>query len=85
MKKQDVFGQYGEQARAVLEALLEKFADHGVQNIEDPKVLELPPFDQIGSKTQIRRGVFGSIEQYTIAIRALENALYGNTLPQISA
>lgn len=76
VKKRDVFGQYGEQARAVLEALLDKFADHGVQDIEDTKVLELPPFDQFGSKTQIRRGIFGSIEQYTQAVQALEQALY---------
>ncbi|WP_313951065.1 EcoAI/FtnUII family type I restriction enzme subunit R [Accumulibacter sp.] len=76
VKKRDVFGKYGEQARAVLEALLDKFADHGVQDIEDAKVLELPPFDQFGSKTQIRRGIFGSIEQYTQAVHALEQALY---------
>lgn len=76
VKKRDVFGKYGEQARAVLEALLDKFADHGVQNIEDAKVLELPPFDQFGSKTQIRRGIFGSVEQYTQAIHELEKALY---------
>ncbi|WP_233827624.1 EcoAI/FtnUII family type I restriction enzme subunit R [Paraburkholderia sp. ZP32-5] len=76
VKRRDVFGKYGEQARAVLEALLEKFADHGVQDIEDAKVLELPPFDQFGSKTQIRRGIFGSIEQYTQAVQALEQALY---------
>ncbi|WP_235166931.1 type I restriction-modification enzyme R subunit C-terminal domain-containing protein [Serratia fonticola] len=59
VKKCDVFGKYGEQAKAVLEALLEKCADHGVQDIEDANVLELPPFDQFGSKTQIRRGIFG--------------------------
>ena len=76
VKKRNVFGQYGEQARAVLEALLDKFADHGVQDIEDAKVLELPPFDQFGSKTQIRRGIFGSVEQYTQAVQALEQALY---------
>lgn len=76
VKKRDVFGKYGEQARAVLEALLDKFADHGVQDIENPKVLELPPFDQIGSKTQIRRGIFGSLEQYNQAIKDLENELY---------
>ena len=76
VKKRDVFGKYGEQARAVLEALLDKFADHGVQDIEDAKVLELPPFDQFGSKTQIRRGIFGSIEQYTQAVQELEQALY---------
>nr|WP_249157602.1 DEAD/DEAH box helicase family protein [Bradyrhizobium diazoefficiens] len=76
VKKRDVFGQYGEQARIVLEALLEKFADHGVQDIEDAKVLELPPFDQLGSKTQIRRGIFGGAEQYIQAVQALEKALY---------
>jgi len=76
VKKRDLFGKYGEQARAVLEALLEKFADHGVQNIEDAKVLELPPFDQFGSKTQIRRGIFGGVEQFTQAVQALEQALY---------
>ncbi|MDP3228754.1 MAG: DEAD/DEAH box helicase family protein [Acidovorax sp.] len=76
VKKRNVFGQYGEQARAVLEALLEKFADHGVQDIEDAKVLELPPFDQFGSKTQIRRGIFGSVENYAQAVQALEHALY---------
>lgn len=76
VKKRDVFGKYGEQARAVLEALLDKFADHGVQDIEDAKALELPPFDQFGSKTQIRRGIFGSVEQYTQAVHELEQALY---------
>lgn len=76
VKKRDVFGKYGDQARAVLEALLDKFADHGVQDIEDAKVLELPPFDQFGSKTQIRRGIFGSVEQYTQAVHELEQALY---------
>ena len=76
VKKRDIFGKYGEQARAVLEALLDKFADHGVQDIEDAKVLELPPFDQFGSKTEIRRGIFGSLEQYTQAVRELEQALY---------
>jgi type I restriction enzyme R subunit len=76
VKKRDLFGQYGEQARAVLGALLDKFADHGVQDIEDAKVLELPPFDQFGSKTQIRRGIFGSVQQYTQAVHELERALY---------
>lgn len=76
VKKRDVFGKYGDQARAVLEALLDKFADHGVQDIEDAKVLELPPFDQFGSKTQIRRGIFGGVEQFTQAVQALEQALY---------
>nr|WP_200879606.1 MULTISPECIES: DEAD/DEAH box helicase family protein [Comamonas] len=79
VKKRDVFGKYGDQARAVLEALLEKFADHGVHNIEDAKVLELPPFDQFGSKTHIRRDIFGGVQQFTQAVEALEQALYAES------
>lgn len=82
VKKRDVFGKYGEQARAVLDALLDKFADHGVQDIEDAKVLELPPFDQFGSKTQIRRGIFGSVEQFTQALQELEQAIYDQNEPK---
>ncbi|MBV9108143.1 MAG: DEAD/DEAH box helicase family protein [Gemmatimonadetes bacterium] len=76
VRKRDVFGKYGKQAGAVLEALLDKFADHGVQDIEDARVLELPPFDRFGTKMQIRRGIFGGAEQYTRAVHDLERALY---------
>lgn len=76
VKKRDVFGKYGDQARTVLEALLEKFADHGIGDLEDAKVLELPPFDQIGTKTQIRRNIFGGVAQYAQAVHELEQALY---------
>ncbi len=76
VKKRNYFAKYGEQARAVLEALLEKYADHGVTDIEDPAILELPPFSALGTKTQIRRGIFGSNEAYSKAITELEQALY---------
>jgi type I restriction enzyme R subunit len=76
VRKRNIFAKYGDQARAVLEALLEKYADHGIGDIEDPKVLELPPLDHYGTKTQIRRGIFGSAEQYSQAITELEQALY---------
>ncbi len=76
VKKHNYFDKYGNQARAVLEALLEKYADHGISDIEDPKILELPPFDQIGTKTQIRRGIFGGNENYSRALTELEQAIY---------
>ena len=76
VKKQNYFGKYGDEARAVLEALLEKYADHGITNIEDPKILELPPFSDLGTKTQIRRGIFGSNEKYSQALTELEQAIY---------
>jgi type I restriction enzyme R subunit len=76
VKKRNYFGKYGVQAQAVLEALLEKYADHGIGDIEDAKILELPPFDKYGTKTQIRRGIFGGVEKYTEAVTELEQALY---------
>jgi type I restriction enzyme R subunit len=76
VKKRNYFAKYGDQARAVLEALLDKYADHGITDIEDSAILELPPFTTLGTKTQIRRGIFGSNENYSKAITELESALY---------
>lgn len=76
VKKRDYFSQYGTEARAVLDALLEKYASNGIQNIEDPQVLEMPPFDRFGTKMQIRRTIFGGVAQYNQAVTALEQALY---------
>ncbi len=76
VKKRDYFAKYGEQARAVLEALLDKYADHGIADIEDAKILELPPFNEFGTKMQIRREIFGGTEEFSRALTELENALY---------
>jgi type I restriction enzyme R subunit len=76
VKKRNYFAKYGDQARAVLEALLEKYADHGITDLEDPAILELPPFSDLGSKTHIRRGIFGGNEAFSKAITELEHALY---------
>jgi len=76
VKKRNYFAKYGDQARGVLEALLEKYADHGITDIEDAAILELPPFTDVGTKTQIRRVIFGGNEKYSQAITELENALY---------
>ncbi|MCE7585383.1 DEAD/DEAH box helicase family protein [Vibrio fluvialis] len=76
VKKRDVFGKYGEQAKAVLEALLDKFAKNGVQDIENSSILEMPPFTRFGTKTQIRRGIFGDLERYQKALKELEIELY---------
>jgi len=76
VKKRNYFAKYGEQARAVSDALLEKYADHGIADIEDSKILELPPFNVLGTKTHIRRGIFGGNEKYSQALTELEHALY---------
>lgn len=75
VRKRNYFTKYGEQARAVLEALLDKYADEGVENIEDLKVLRINPFDQFGTPVEIVN-VFGGKKGFETVIRELEDALY---------
>ena len=75
VKKRDFFTRYGDEARAVLEALLDRYADQGLIDIEDRTVLNQPPFNTIGSPVQISR-IFGGAKGYAEAVTALEKALY---------
>ncbi|PUA30227.1 MAG: restriction endonuclease [Cellvibrio sp. 79] len=76
VKKRNYFTKYGEQARAVLEALLEKYADEGISTIENPKVLKLRPFDAMGTPVEIINNVFGGKANYDKAIHDLEQELF---------
>lgn len=76
VKKRNYFTKYGEQAKAVLEALLDKYADEGIVNIEEPQILTISPFTEIGTPIEIIKQ-FGSIEDYKQAIQELETQLYG--------
>lgn len=75
VKKRNYFTRYGEQARKVLEALLDKYADEGITNIESMEVLRVQPLTNFGSPTEIINE-FGSKEQYLEAVKELENELY---------
>ena len=77
VKKRNYFAKYGDKARAVLEALLEKYANDGVETIEDAKVLRLKPFTQLGTPMEIIKGAFGGKDQYEAALRELEDQIYG--------
>ncbi|RMB39171.1 type I restriction enzyme R subunit [Sphingomonas sp. PP-F2F-G114-C0414] len=76
VKKRNYFAKYGDKARAVLEALLEKYADDGVETIEDTKVLRLKPFAQLGTPIEIIKGAFGGKDAYDAALRELEDQIY---------
>lgn len=78
VKKRDVFAQYGTQARAVLDALLDKYADDGVLNLDDTKVLRIPPFDKLGTPVQLVQA-FGGKPGFEQAVHALQSALYQET------
>ena len=76
VRKRNYFTKYGEQARAVLDALLDKYADEGIENIEDPKVLRINPFDQFGTPIEIVNQIFGGRNHYEKALRELEKQLF---------
>ncbi|WP_069265190.1 EcoAI/FtnUII family type I restriction enzme subunit R [Paraburkholderia nodosa] len=76
VKKRNYFTRYGGQARAVLEALLDKYADEGVMTIENNNVLKLEPFKTLGTPVEIINGVFGGKAKYEEALQALENELF---------
>lgn len=75
VKKRNYFAKYGEQARQVLEALVEKYADTGVENIEDIKILTLDPFKNMGSASELV-SAFGGKQGYLEALQELEQNLY---------
>lgn len=75
VKKRDVFNKYGAKARKVLEALLDKYANEGITQLENRKVLQLDPFRQMGSPANIAK-FFGGNQEYFSAVRELENLIY---------
>jgi type I restriction enzyme, R subunit len=75
VKKRNYFAHYGEQARQVLNGLLDKYADTGVQHIEDIKILTLDPFKTMGSAPELIAS-FGGKPAYLQALKALEAQLY---------
>jgi len=75
VRKRDVFTKYGATARTVLEALLQKYQDEGVLAIDDPRILQIAPFDAMGTPMQLIRE-FGSREAFEKAVHELQSALY---------
>lgn len=75
VKKRDIFHKYGPEAQKVLEALLDKYMNEGVSQLENRKVLTLDPFRQMGSPASIAK-LFGGNKHYFNAVKELENELY---------
>ncbi|MCL1040771.1 DEAD/DEAH box helicase family protein [Shewanella marisflavi] len=76
VKKRNYFTKYSETAQAVLDNLLVKYADVGVQEIESMQVLKVQPFNEIGSLSEIVKKGFGGKKQYEQAISELEAEIY---------
>ena len=75
VRKRDYFTRYGEQVGEVLDALLNKYADEGIENIEDINVLKIQPIDKLGTPTEIIKR-FGSRQAYFQAVREMTTELY---------
>jgi type I restriction enzyme R subunit len=76
VRKRDVFTQYGPQARAVLEALLDKYQDDGVvTGLADPRLLQIAPFASMGTVPQLIKH-FGTRADFERAVHVLQTALY---------
>lgn len=75
VRKRNVFGQYGAKARAVLEALLQKYAETGIGSVESLDILKVDPLSGFGTPVEIIT-LFGGKPAYLSALRSLETALY---------
>ena len=75
VKKRDYFTKYGDLARQVIAALLDKYSDDGVLDLENPEIIRLDPLSKLGSPVEIIRA-FGGKPAYDAAIHALTEELY---------
>ena len=75
VRKRNYFAKYQGTARQVLEGLLDKYADTGVEHIEDIKILQLDPFRRLGAPIELV-AAFGGKAGYQQAVTDLETQLY---------
>ncbi len=75
VKKRNVFGRYGDKVRAVLDSLLQKYADSGIKSVESLEILKVDPLTAFGTPVEIVN-LFGGKLAYLAAIHELEIALY---------
>ena len=75
VRKRNVFAKYGDKARAVLEALLDKYADAGLKSVESLEILKVNPLSTFGTPVEIVN-LFGGKQRYLAAIQELETQLY---------
>ncbi len=75
VSKGDYFSKYSEKAKAVLTALLDKYASEGIEEIEGMAVLKVPPFTELATPMEIIK-LFGGKKQYLEALGELKTELY---------
>ena len=76
VRKRNYFTKYGKQAAEILEALLTKYADNGLPDLENVDVLKVDPIKQYGTQIYIVNNIFGGIQKFRQAIKELEAEIY---------
>ena len=72
---EDFFDRYGPEARQILRELVDKYAEHGLEQLKLPEVLKVPPISEHGNPSEIAR-VFGGPDELRRAIDELQTLLY---------
>ena len=75
VKKRGYLYKYSDVAQKVLEGLLEKYKDEGIKDLEKTEILELHPFNKLGSPPKIVKA-FGNKKKYLEAVKELEKEIY---------
>ncbi len=75
VRKKGYFAKYGDKAREVLDALLDKYSDEGIENLESLDILKVNPLSKFGTPIEII-SMFGGKDNYLNAIRSMESQLY---------
>lgn len=76
VRKRNYFTKYGNQAAEILDALLTRYADSGLTDLENVDVLKVDPIKQYGTQVYIVNTIFGGIAKFREAIKELEAAIY---------
>ena len=75
VRKRNYWTKYGDSARKVLNALLDKYAETGIEEIEDMKVLTVEPLKYFGTPAEIIK-TFGGKQNFLVALKELEDEIY---------
>jgi len=75
VKQGNYFSKYSDKARAVIDALLSKYADEGIENIEDINVLKVKPISELGTPMEVIK-LFGGKQKYQETLQELKAKLY---------
>ena len=76
VKQSDYFEKYGEKAREVLSIILDKYVDGGIEELENPNILNIPELESFGTVYQIIMVIFMGLQNFQKALEDMKDSLY---------